>query len=66
MAGDVHAGLELLQPAIANQTDQRNLSVGDCTQLLFLAAAAAACLAAASTALHVSPVCLIVCKLRSC
>ena len=66
ISGDVHAGLEVLQPAIARQADQRNLSDGDCTQLLCLAAAAAACLAEASTLLHVSPVCLIVCKLRSC
>lgn len=60
--GYVHAGWEVLQPAIARQAEQRHLSLGDCTQLLFLAAAAAACLAEASTALHVSRLCLVVCS----
>ena len=58
----MHAGLEVLQPAIARQAEQRHLSLGECTQLLFLAAAAAACLAESSTALHVSPLCLLVCS----
>lgn len=50
----VHAGLELLQPAIARQAEQCHFSVEDGSQLLFMAAAAAACLAEASQALHVS------------
>ena len=54
IGSDAHAGLELLQPAIARQAEQCHFSFEDGSQLLFLAAAAAACLAEASTALHVS------------
>ena len=54
ISDSVHAGLELLQPAIARQAEQCLFSFEDGSQLLFLAAAAAACLAEASMALHVS------------
>ena len=48
------AGLEVLQPAIARLAMQQQLGLEDCAQLLFLASAAAVCVAAASKALHVS------------
>ena len=51
---DDDAGLEVLQPAIARQAEQSQLCFEDCCQLLFMASAAAACIAAASQALHVS------------
>lgn len=48
------AGMEILQPAIARQAQQQQLSLRQSSQLLFLAAAAAVCLAEASIALHVA------------
>ncbi|KAL3148690.1 hypothetical protein ABBQ38_014104 [Trebouxia sp. C0009 RCD-2024] len=48
------AGLEILQPAIARQAHQQQLSLRQSSQLLFLAAAAAVCLSEASVALHVA------------
>ena len=46
--------MNTLRPVIAKHAELLQLSSEDCNQLLRLAAAAAACLAAASEALHVS------------
>ena len=49
----LYAGLALLQPVLAKEASSRHLDSANEQQLVSLAAAAAACLAAASDALQV-------------